>query len=123
MKSETARLQFDLPAKRVDEIDALMELTGIATRKLLVEYALANFKWSIAQARDGRAIVAYDAGNNAYRELSMPPLDVVRGNGGVRTSSTGGHGAPSNPNSPASGAGTASTVNTPPPGLSSVVPA
>lgn len=82
----TVRLQFDLPGEKVAEIDALMNTTGIATRKLLVEYALANFKWSIAQAIDGRAVVAYDANNNSYRELSMPPLDVAKGNGGVRTS-------------------------------------
>lgn len=80
------RLQFDLSTEKVEEIDALMNTTGIATRKLLVEYALANFKWSIAQASDGRAIVAYDAIDNSYRELVMPPFEVVNPNGRTGTS-------------------------------------
>jgi hypothetical protein len=79
-KRPLVRLQFDFPESQVAEIDALMEQTGLSTRKLFIEYALACFKWAASQAGDGRAVVSYDQTTNSYRELSMPPLDVIRGN-------------------------------------------
>ena len=75
---ENIRVQIDLPVDRVREIDELMKLSGIGTRKLYIEYSLAVMKWALAQSRDNRAVVSFNETTNSYKELSMPPLDNIR---------------------------------------------
>jgi hypothetical protein len=68
-------IQLELPDSRVPELEDLMEKTGLATRKDLLNDALGLFKWAVRERRAGRTIASVDEKNDRYKELSMPSLD------------------------------------------------
>jgi len=72
------RIQFDISDDKVREIEALMEESGISTKKQYVEYAFTLLGWALDQARRGRLIASVDEETERYRELSMPPLENLR---------------------------------------------
>lgn len=71
------RIQLDLPRRQVDELQALMEATGVATRKEFINNALSLMVWAIKERRKGRVIASLDESNNSYREVVMPMLNHV----------------------------------------------
>lgn len=76
------RIQFDLSDEKVREIEELMEESGISTKKQYVEYAFTLLGWALEQARRGRLVASVDEETDRYRELSMPPLENLRGRRG-----------------------------------------
>jgi len=72
------RIQFDISDDKVREIEALMEESGMSTKKQYVEYAFTLLGWALDQARRGRLIASVDEETERYRELSMPPLENLR---------------------------------------------
>lgn len=78
MSEELTRIQFDLPDAKIRDLDRLMEIGGIRTRRELFNNALSIFEWAMRQREEGRTIAAIDEKSSSYRELSMPVLDNVR---------------------------------------------
>lgn len=72
------RIQFDLNEDKLLEIQELMYLADVPTRKAYLDNAFTLLKWALNQAKDGKIIAALDEKGGTYRELSMPPLDNIR---------------------------------------------
>lgn len=68
------RVQLDLPAERVEQLDRLAGEAGFSTRKDLFNNALALLQWAVKEARRGRAIASVDEANDRFTELNMPFL-------------------------------------------------
>lgn len=68
------RVQLDLPAERVAQLDRLVEEAGFSTRKDLFNNALALLQWAVKEARRGRAIASVDEATDRLTELNMPFL-------------------------------------------------
>lgn len=78
MPSNLFRLQVDLPAARVEQIDEIVELTGMKTRGRFVEDAINLFARCVSEAARGNAIAFVTPGSPSYREVVMPSLDHIR---------------------------------------------
>ena len=74
MSDKKVRIQFDLSEEGAEELNRLMDVTGVATRKDLMNNALTLFKWAVTESRAGRSIAAVDEEKQSYRELTMPAL-------------------------------------------------
>ena len=77
-KPAQVRVQLDLPAERIAELEELMAKTGVTTRKDLFENALTLFEWAVAQRVQGRSIASINEDEDSYRELVMPALAFVK---------------------------------------------
>ncbi|MGA2599464.1 MAG: hypothetical protein ABSH09_21020 [Bryobacteraceae bacterium] len=71
------RIQLDMPDERVKELDALMEITGSATRKELFNNALTLLEWAVKEKKQGRGIASIDDQEKKLKELVMPALENV----------------------------------------------
>ena len=71
------KIQFDLPAKRVEEIEKLMELTRTATRKDYFNNALTLLEWAIRERYMGNTIASVDEQKGKIKELVMPILNAA----------------------------------------------
>jgi hypothetical protein len=76
-KPEVVRIQLDLPQRQVKELESLMALTGVATRKDFFNGALSLLAWAIREKEKGRIITSLDESTNKYREVIMPMLDYI----------------------------------------------
>lgn len=68
----TVRVQFDITEERLKELQALMELCGIETRKDLFNNALSLMEWVVKERLNGRAIAAINEETGMYKEVQMP---------------------------------------------------
>jgi metal-responsive CopG/Arc/MetJ family transcriptional regulator len=71
------RIQLDLPEEKVKELDALMEETGISTRKDLLNTALTFLAWITKERKENRIIVSLDEQTGSYKELVMPHFSAL----------------------------------------------
>ena len=74
MNDETVKIQFELPLAKVKEIDALMSLTGVTTRKDYFNNALALLEWAIREKYLGNNIASVNEQQKKFKELVMPIL-------------------------------------------------
>jgi hypothetical protein len=80
MKERTngmVRIQLDLPADKVQELEELMEQAKISTKKDLINNALTLLEWAINEKKEGRAIASINEKTMSYKELVMPVLSAV----------------------------------------------
>jgi hypothetical protein len=75
------RLQFDISEERVQELDDLVERTGLKTRAHLFNSALTLFEWAIREREAGRIIAAVDEKTDKYKEIQMPGFPNKKGDG------------------------------------------
>ena len=71
------RIQFELSEDRNKELEALMEKTGIRTKKDLFNNALTLLEWAVKEKRSGRIIASVDEGEKKFKEIVMPALENV----------------------------------------------
>lgn len=76
--AETVRLQFELDAERVEELDVLMRECGIRTRTALMNSALMFFQWAVRELKQGKIIASVDEQNAKYKEVVLPGFEAVR---------------------------------------------
>jgi hypothetical protein len=69
------RIQLELSESRVRELENLMDETGLATKKDLINQALTLFEWAIREKRAGRMIASVDEASQKYKEVLMPALE------------------------------------------------
>jgi len=74
---DLVKVQFDLPAERIRDIEAKMELTGTATRKDYFNNALTLLDWALTEKYKGHTIASVDERNNKMKELVMPILSAA----------------------------------------------
>ncbi len=71
------RIQLELEPERVNEIEKLMQLTGLRTKKDYFNNALTLFKWAISERSQGRQIASVDEANGKLRDLRLPALETA----------------------------------------------
>lgn len=75
------RFQFEIDQEHMNELESLMKLGGLKTKKELLNNALTLLKWVVKQTGRGSTIAAIDERDGTYKELSMPFLDAIAANG------------------------------------------
>jgi hypothetical protein len=70
------RLQVLMSDERLDELDALVKLTGLKTRTELINYSLTLFEWSVKERLAGRIIASVDEQNERYKEVELPGISL-----------------------------------------------
>jgi hypothetical protein len=73
------RLQFELSEKRIEELDSLVEQTGLKTRVQLINTAITLFEWAVREREAGRIIASMDEGQGRYKEIEMPGFPNLQG--------------------------------------------
>jgi len=68
------RIQFELSENKLLELEALMEETGVKTKKDILNNALSFLDWAIKGRKNGRIIASVDEENQKYKEIIMPIL-------------------------------------------------
>lgn len=71
------RVQLELRADRVAELDQLQEELMLSTRKALFNNALAFFEWAVREIKAGRTIASVDQ-EGMVREVTMPVFANLR---------------------------------------------
>lgn len=74
MTMKLQRVQFDLPEERLAELQKLMDLCGLTSRKDLFNNALTLMEWAVQERAQGRRIASVSTDEKSYRELQMPSL-------------------------------------------------
>lgn len=71
------RIQFELPEGKVKELEEMMRIGGVQTRKDLFNNALTLLQWAIREKLSGKIIASVDEENKRYKELLMPILNTA----------------------------------------------
>lgn len=74
---EKTRLQVDMNREKLEGIDRLVEITGVATRKELLDNALTLLAWAVRETRKGRPIGSVNEEGKEFREVAMPCLAIA----------------------------------------------
>jgi len=72
-KDQLRKVQFLMPQKRIDELDALREGAGMS-RTAVFKVSLSLFKWWVEEVRQGHRILSIDKNNNT-REVFLPGFE------------------------------------------------
>lgn len=75
---DARRIQLELNAERLAELEHLMSECGIRTRAELINTALSVLEWAIEERKTGRIIASVDEANMRYKELMIPAFSAVR---------------------------------------------
>jgi hypothetical protein len=68
------RVQFELPAEKLEALEAMRDEMGLKSKVDLLEAALTYFLWAYRERKAGRKVVSWDGGQNVY-ELYWPVFD------------------------------------------------
>jgi hypothetical protein len=73
----TPRLQIELSTEKLRQFEELMEDTGLATKKDLVNNALTLLTWAVRETKNGRKIVSLDEHTKQYKEILLPAIENI----------------------------------------------
>jgi hypothetical protein len=76
-KTKVIRLQIEIDEAQMKELEKLAELSGVRTKKDLLNNALTLLKWAARQRMQGYAIQAVHHPDGIVKELEMPLLDTL----------------------------------------------
>lgn len=71
---ETVRIQFDVSPARLHELEHLMAVCQLSTKKELFNNALTLFEWAVKESQEGNLLASVNERKKRYRELQMPAL-------------------------------------------------
>lgn len=74
--SKKVRIQFELSETGAQELERLIKICGVSTRKDLINSALTLLAWAVAERKSGRIIASVDEKNGKYKEIQMPVLGL-----------------------------------------------
>lgn len=69
------RIQFDVLPERLDELDRLMALCDIRTRKELFDNAMTLFEWAVEVVRNGKNVAEYNKSSDHVEIVRLPVLE------------------------------------------------
>lgn len=75
--SDRVRLQVELTEERMNAIDKIVKLTGMASRKEFFDNALAAMAWMVREVQSGRIIASVSHDHSSFKELVMPSLTPI----------------------------------------------
>lgn len=71
------RIQLELPEDKVKQIEALMEESGLKTKKDYINNALTLLEWAMREVKSGGAIASVDEREKRYKEILLPALENI----------------------------------------------
>lgn len=74
----SVRFQMDMDQAQMVELENLMKLCGIGTKKELFNTALTLLAWTVGEWQANRIIVSLDEKSKTRRELDMPMRSVIQ---------------------------------------------
>ena len=75
--SDLVRLQVEIDQEQMNELERLLQVGGLRTKKELLNNALTLLKWAVKEKGRGCAIVSVNEQEGTYKELEMPFLEHV----------------------------------------------
>jgi hypothetical protein len=76
---DNLRIQIDVSPEKLAELEELMQVCGVKTKKELINNALVLLQWAVRQVRSGRTVASVDEKEKRYRDLEMPILSTAAG--------------------------------------------
>lgn len=76
-KSKIIRLQVEIDEDQMKELESLAELSGVRTKKDLLNNALTLLKWAARQRMEGYTIQSVNRAEGIVKELEMPLLETL----------------------------------------------
>lgn len=73
-KGGIVRVQFEIPAAKLEQMDSLLEPTGCRTRKELFNLGMTVVDWIVKEKDAGRIIASIDERSKVFKELCIPGL-------------------------------------------------
>lgn len=70
-----ARFQMEISQEGLNDIEALVEKSGLSSKREFMNNAITLLKWAIRESEKGHKIFSYDEQKSLYRELQMPVLN------------------------------------------------
>ena len=77
-ESKKSRLQLDITEEMLLEIEDVMLVCRITSKKDLFNNAFTLWQWAIEQARAGREIVSASPKRDDFEILKMPAIEAAR---------------------------------------------
>jgi hypothetical protein len=71
------RIQIDFSGDRIKQIEALVEESGLPTKKDFFNNAVTLLAWAMREVKAGRTIASVDEERNRYKEILLPALENV----------------------------------------------
>jgi hypothetical protein len=76
-KTKVIRLQIEIDEAQMRELESLAELSGVRTKKDLLNNALTLLKWAARQRMEGYSIQSVNQSEGIVKELEMPLLETL----------------------------------------------
>jgi hypothetical protein len=76
-KAKVIRLQIEIDAAQMKELETLAQLSGVRTKKDLLNNALTLLKWAARQRMQGYTIQSVSQADGVVKELEMPLLETL----------------------------------------------
>jgi len=78
MPEELIRIQFEMTEEKVKELDRLIELTAMRSRRELFDNALTLFEWAVSEILRGHFVAAVAERGGYYQPMLMPAFVAAR---------------------------------------------
>ena len=78
MGDDLVRIQFEMTKEKVRDLDHLMHLTSMRSRRELFDNALTFFEWGVAEVVRGNFVAAVDEKRGFYQPMLMPAFAAAR---------------------------------------------
>jgi hypothetical protein len=76
-KTKAIRLQIEIDEAQMKELESLAALSGVRTKKDLLNNALTLLKWAARQRMEGCTIQSVNRSEGIVKELEMPLLETL----------------------------------------------
>lgn len=74
---QTVRLQVEMEKSEVEELEELLKIGGLRTKRDLFNNALTLLKWAAREKAKGHAICSVTSNGQLQKELELPFLEAV----------------------------------------------
>jgi len=89
MPEDLIRIQFEMTEEKVRDLDHLIELTSMRSRRELFDHALTLFEWAVSEILRGHFVAAVDEKGGYYQPMLMPAFVAARRSVESRTGKLG----------------------------------
>ena len=73
----TVRLQVEMDKEHMEDLEELLKLGGLRTKRDLLNNALTLLKWAAREKAKGNSLCSVDPSGRLHKELELPFLEMV----------------------------------------------
>ena len=74
---QTVRLQVEMDKEQMEDLEELLKLGGLRTKRDLLNNALTLLKWAAREKAKGNSLCSVDPNGHLHKELELPFLETV----------------------------------------------